>query len=93
MSKETQMLEYEDELLAALQNAREDIKQGKEQDEPHTITTPEAKEMLQLSRIRTITLLNKLCDDGVLSREMIGRVNNWGFLTRKPGYKLIREPT
>ena len=91
MSEEKALLVYEDELIAALQEAYQDKDPTEEvQDEPHTITTPEAEKKLKLSRQKTKKLLGKLCDNKILKRTMVGRVTDWGYLTHTPGYKLIK---
>lgn len=92
MNENGTLLEYEDDLIAALHKAYIDKDEKYEaQDEPYTITTPEARDLLQLSRRKTIALLDKLCDKEVLKRDMVGRVTNWGYLTRRPGYRLIKD--
>ena len=92
MTEKEGLLVYEDELIAALQEAYQASDSTTEaQDEPHTITTPEAQKKFQLSRRKTKDLLDKLCDDKILKRDMIGRVTAWGYLTRTPGYKLVKS--
>jgi len=92
MNENGTLLEYEDDLIAALHKAYID-KDGdyEAQDEPYTITTPEARDILQLSRRKTVALLDRLCEKRVLKRIMIGRVNRWGYITRRAGYKLIKD--
>lgn len=84
------ILEYEDDLLAALEEARAVEVDGL-YDEPESITLPEARKVLDLSRNKTMVLLSHLCDTGKLRRDMIRRVNAWGYMNKVPGYKLIRN--
>ena len=90
MESKAELLEYEDELLAALQKeySNNDIDEG---DEPTTITLPEVRERLGVSRRAGQRLLNRLCDEGKFVRKMVFRVNAWGHRTRKPGYKLVEK--
>jgi len=89
-SKKTKgILEYEDELIAALDNARKSSVDGRS-NEPYTVTQPEAREIFKLSRRKTKRILNKMCDAEILVRDKIGRVNNWGDYNHVPGYRLKR---
>ena len=84
------LLEYEDELLAALEQIKEEP--DKElRNEPYTITRPEAHKQLGLSKQKTKKLLNMLCDAGKLKRVMIRRVTAWNYVTSVQGYKLVRR--
>jgi len=84
-----ELLEYEDELLAALQEARESGV-GELQDEPFTVTRPEAEKIFDLSRRKTKAILNSMCESGILKRAKIGRINDWGDQGHVPGYKYMK---
>lgn len=88
MSSNVRLLEYEDDLLAALEEAKTTEVDGL-RDEPYTITAPEARKTLKISREKTTALLDALCIDGKLRRDMVERVSGWGHLNRVPGYRLI----
>ena len=84
-----EILEYEDELLAALEEARQVSSDGKS-DEPFTVTRPEAQKIFGLSRRKTVAILDRMCESNILKRQKIGRVNNWDDLNHIAGYKLIK---
>jgi hypothetical protein len=84
-----ELLEYEDELLAALQEARE-LNVGDLQNEPFTVTRPEAEEIFDLSRRKTKVILDSMCESNMLKRAKVGRINNWGDLSHVPGYKYMK---
>jgi hypothetical protein len=81
------ILEYEDDLLAALEQARQTADRDGLQDEPYTVTQREAEEVFGLSRLKTKAILNNMCDSGTLKRVMIRRVNNWDVLNSVAGYR------
>lgn len=83
------ILEYEDELLAALEEARKTESDGLS-DEPFTVTYPEARKIFSLSRLKTTAILNGMCDSGTLKRDMVGRINNWGIHNHVPGYRYVK---
>jgi len=90
MSNGIRLLEYEDELLAALEEAKTVEVDGL-RDEQHTITAPEARKALNISREKTTALLDDLCKSGKLRRDMVERVSGWGHLKRVAGYRLVSE--
>lgn len=83
------ILEYEDELLAALEEARQTSSDGGS-DEPFTVTRPEAEKIFGLSRRKTVNILDCMCDSHVLRRKKVGRINDWGDLGHVPGYKFMK---
>ena len=91
MNTSGKMLEYEDELLAELQKEQTKTAEEGLQNEPESITQPEAEKKLGLNSRKTKEILHSLCDAGKLKRQMILRVNAWGYTQHIPGYKLARR--
>jgi Mn-dependent DtxR family transcriptional regulator len=78
---------YEDDLLEEIRKYSEEPDEP--DNEPGTITTRELSEVAEVSYRAALKLGKRLCADGVLEYAQIGRVTNWGRLTKVAGYRYI----
>jgi hypothetical protein len=76
----------QDEILRAIQDAMANMPP---ENEPGTFTTRVVREALDLPRERCIKTLEAMCEQGIIEKAMVRRVDGWGFVRKTAGYRIV----
>ena len=77
----------EDDLLDAIRNYLEAPADTTGAREPGTITRPEMVAQFKLAKGKAEATINRLIADGIIEAEMVWRRDDWGYSTRRRGYR------
>ncbi len=81
----------EDDLLDAIREYLEESGADTDDREPGTITRPEMVAQFKLAKGKAEATIDRLIEDSIIEPDMVWRRDDWGYSTRRRGYRYTGE--